>query len=650
MNIKSADSSAQKSISFPALSLLGCAGNKSGGVLNSENAVNKIGGVESRKGFKVNPYSTVVGQNGLEISEYKTVFSGVINGINTTLGMIHEEDIQYNTSYKFFSIADTGSVTYIDTITYNQTGFTVIHPESIVVLKGAPAKGCGIYVFLSVYKSATNMCELHMYELNVQMNAFIPIEYSDTYLPEYYKNGRGTSYEESGLKLPNPEFVQPLNMLNNKCKCSFTSDGLSSVFYLPFKGIGNIGALSISVKITEQKILYFNIAANRDVSNEVSYAGDTYVVFVNRETGAVELFCNVTPYAPIHLPGSFNNIVVFSEYNNTPYLNLFADISVGGYINTGSSGNRICLAGISSNPEKVLVSMPETPLYFSSADIINVGFPGQAITHIHSFRGETVFFKENEIYSVSFNKSSVRCRHISGTIGCSKYSAVAECCGALMWFYKNKVYVLNELANPPKPVTREHEFLPQSPSGICRAGAVGDYCYILFDDYIFAADFTGGISYSIWRFSSEFQPKGVTPHGNFVFKCGPVYYTACLNGNYLCDEYYKYISGTVSKQTAPYTCVIKISDVKGEKFELKKYFQSVYVNMYSESAAVDFLIGESDIAKSLSIVMEQSAESIPKTIKLLPFIVSTGIGMAFSSSNYICINGISLNYRLLENN
>lgn len=440
-------------------------GKKLSDILNMEYTDGKI---TSRPGLYSNTES-IIESHALDYSNiYTYEFIGgkvSVNGeSNDVVGVIKLTDNAFYYLGLYF-IDSSGNKKYTGTINFSRySDDSFFQPGKIVFYNASPVSGGGIFAFVTTAnKYNSKETGYRIYEINKELSSWNQI--TDFYIPTVYINGRGTRYEEAKANgdafTGQPKFLESMNMLSNRFKAYFTSDGHSSCFRLPFSGLSDD---SVICRVYGSASYYVDwvIGANTNSKTEQFYSVDV-TLNVDREKGIIYF---TVPTGDYTIPNASlyheNNIcVTASKVTENSFSN--------GIVCTGYASNSSGLV-FSGGPDsdRIISVSPKNPLYFPTDSSVVVGDRGNKITALVYYKNSVYAFKKNEIYSVRVKKGSIissaslladndavfynndtfEIKKISGNNGCSYENSCTVYNEYLTWFGTDlKVYALDSASN-----------------------------------------------------------------------------------------------------------------------------------------------------------------------------------------------------------
>ena len=361
-----------------------------------------------------------------------------------------------------------GGLNFIRVASCNSKNYDYdIQNMNCICFSGKELFGAGIYIVLSAIDVTGKVCDKFIYELEKNFSTVNPINISDIYAPLVFANGRGESYSDlpiSKRTFPSPRLLEGFNAFSSGFKAAYTTDGISSVFYLPCKNLTKVKGENIMIVYTDENGNKFSwtIPYNLETSNEVNVLGKTLVWSVNRSMGKLHLLNNAgeDAYLPMSL-GIYNNLVI-TAYKQPDDDSLFK-MSVSCNFNS-----RVFLSGNAQNGNAVYFSKQNNPLYFPKGNVGYFGDKSANITAISQLNDRLVIFKAHQVGICSYIKTSeinvddvldgrttrlsdsekMDIKTINTGIGCVYPESILNCANRLLFLGSDKrVYAVTSTSN-----------------------------------------------------------------------------------------------------------------------------------------------------------------------------------------------------------
>ena len=251
------------------------------------------------------------------------------------------------------------------------------------------------------------------------------------------------------------------NLLTDRFSVKYTTDGVSSTYYLPLQELDN-------AKTVDIRIAYYNGEATEYVipagaTTCALGANDLRPVF-DRQKG-VFYFLNSTGAVMAPMAGFANNMTVTASKARTAKERLiiptmqFSTWFGGSQAGTDS---RQFISGSPLDPNRIYWSGQGQPLYFPETNYVAVGDINSAVTAFGKQEGKLVIFKEQELYCISDATAEIErstkaqqqmqaapapaayfpLAQLHGQIGCPSPASVCLCENQLVWSDGRGVYTL----------------------------------------------------------------------------------------------------------------------------------------------------------------------------------------------------------------
>ncbi|MBQ2746559.1 MAG: hypothetical protein IJF35_02460 [Clostridia bacterium] len=638
-------------------------------IYDSENMIYSAGGLKNRPSTELTEEKPFYEENPLCKNEAQlcqaTIF---LDGEYYKVAVFSSEEKDMRMLYHFHLLSERGKAIKIASLEFAHTSNDAyLRPESITVFSAVRNLGCGVYAYVSVYNQLAENREdayaLQVYELSTDMNNWIALGKQDMYIPKYYVNGRGIFHDDTTLKLPEPEYKEPINMLNNSFQCTYTSDGLSTRFYLPENIIedGKLERFNCKVYLDDGEMLDFELRPEANNSKPIIYNGEQIFITFIPSMG----YLSFVNYVPPHVRGKENNIVITVTIKKPENDIKLASVNKSIWFSSRESGAYLCLAGNKYNPSQICVSAKDNPFYFPEENCYLVGDPSQKITALARQNKALVIFKEKEIYCADCASNKFAVTHLHANIGCDLPETVALCENRLVWANSdNKVYTLNALS----------DYGAVSVYGMSRAideelaeedfsFATSCYCnrqYFLFlKNRAYVLDLSGAILQSNrefvtaaawfrWSFSEDISIKAAYAANNSVnLICSVVgnnsYYMARLKGTDGTDTFFDALLNIQKK-------VVESSLTTGlfydDNYFDKKIFTKLFANIFAErDVFVDFVNEMGDSVKNTVINIKYNGKKTLSAYRVLPLVRCLGIAVKLRAHGNIKLNKLTFVYK-----
>lgn len=364
----------------------------------SENMEYKDGVLCTRAGLYAEACNIIKSENPpvYDTFSYKVTDSAVyINGEYKKIAV--EEYCEENSVYYcniFFVGADGSSTPAGNFIFQRITDEDFYQPTSLLFYSGSAVNGAGVFALVStrnIYDYSQK--SYRIYELSENLSSWQLL--NNFYVPVVYINGRGNRYEESkavGFAYTGtPMFLESQNMLTDRFKAYFTSDGYSSCFRLPFTDLYN-GAVKCRVYSNPTTYTEWIIMDGQSSATTTFYTAKI-TLNLDRKKGMI-YFTNSDGDYPVPMMSMYheNNICVIA-----------GKTVKDGFDSAASStccavyGSRIFFSG-GTDKGRIFSVHSENPLYFPCDSSYILG-GGGGINALLSYKNGVLAFGQNEIYS-----------------------------------------------------------------------------------------------------------------------------------------------------------------------------------------------------------------------------------------------------------
>ncbi len=639
-------------------------------IKNSNNLIYNDGLLTTRGGLRI-PEKTPIysaSKNCIDEPHFcETTIS--YNGKNCRLLYFLYNDEMTNVVYSFYLLDEETGATKIAPLRFSRSSSTEFNvPNSILVFSSAPKNGCGIYVFASMLNSTEGddySDAIRIYELNSTMTSWLMIRESELYIPDYYINGRGTVFFESGIEVPSPIFNEPMNMLSSYFRCKFTADSVSNTFQIPINKINDkyFNFFKCELLLSDSKTLTWTVLPDSAISNEVEYNGEKTTVTFNTTTGSFH-FNNITPIGEV---GVSNNIVVTLSVTNPENLKKIANMKKGVWYSSEKAGTHLCVTGNRLFPSLLCISGENNPLYFPDNSCYYVGEPSRKITAMARQNKALVLFKEKEIYCADYTSGKLSITHLHSNIGCDLPNTVALCENRLVWANTDRrVYTLNALSDygvvAVYGMSRAiNTWLGSEDFTDATACYLNKRYYLFLKKRVYVLDLSGALlqsnrefvtaaSWFKWELPKTIENKfvysGITAP-NIVFAIDKTkYFIGNLSGNDGCDEVLYLKDSTVTTQNKLIKGELGTGVMSGDDFFSKKIFTKAFFNMFAKNnVTVSFLGNTGDSLKNSLINIKYNKNEAVTPHRVLPLIRSHSLAVQVNFSGDFKLNGITYFYR-----
>lgn len=332
-------------------------------------------------------------------------------------------------------------------------------PKNVFFVIADKISGCGVFAFVARGTESSMMYEI--YELSLDHTTWERSD-NDIYVPTVLINGRGERYAESdgyvGLNYPEPERPEEINLLGGRHKCYFTSDGLSSIFRLPYGHLGEWTSVSCRLYSSPQEYTEWVIDMGLDYDTK-TIDGASIVFQVDRQLGIVQFSKDGIYYSvPLMPKCKLNNMLI--TVTTTEDIAKDSVISSKGAV---TLDNRLYFYGNGIKQNCIYCSKMSNPLYVPQSSRLYLGDGTTPVTALRVQNGKLIAFKSGETYRVKtdFENDTVKktavlpestvylkgdtltAQTIDSNIGCISDKTIGLCGSRLVWLGSDKrVYAL----------------------------------------------------------------------------------------------------------------------------------------------------------------------------------------------------------------
>ena len=361
---------------------------------------------------------------------------------------------------RIFLIDSLGNITGASGIDCHRLDYTTFNiPVNIFFVVAKKIIGEGVFAF--VERKNSNVPLYEIYEAQDDFAGWTNVN-NRIYVPTVRINGRGTRYYEaaglSSLNYPEPEKPEELNLLSGAFTCYYTSDGLSSVFKLPYGNLGGYDNFVCRIYTAIDEYVQWSIAFN-EVSKTQTFSGQQLTLTIDRTLGVARFYAGSSNYCvPIMTNCKLNNIMFTAKTADSDFTGEIVSSKGSCALN-----NRIYVYGNSVNPNCIYCAKTESPLYFPQGSKLFLGDGKSPVTALKVQNGKLIAFKANETYRIitSFENSlteketvlpeqtiytkgdTLTAQTIDTNLGCINSATVRLCGSRLVWLASDgNVYAL----------------------------------------------------------------------------------------------------------------------------------------------------------------------------------------------------------------
>ncbi len=563
----------------------------------------------------------------------------------------------YSYSYYFYFTSVTGRLHNAGYIGYSMADGLIKIPQNIICFSAKPIKGSGIFAFINIQVNSSEKYIFEVYELNSDLSEWVKHTGDEMYIPTFLSGGRGSSYYRSEYDLPEPEYVEPFNLLNGICNCYFTTDGYSESFYLPVKSATSKSEhIRAELLADRDTTLKFTFPKDTFVSNSVSY--NEYTVSLAYNGGFLQIFSQPSGFVPQRIFGTDNNLKVTIKHETEEQYNKKAFMKQCNWYSLCSEGSQAVLTGNTKYPSLTLVSAPDNPLYFPESLAFLSGGDSTRITADAENGNKLLVFKENAIYKavLTSNKYAVSC--LTDKLGTPFGETVgATDKGVFFADSGGKIYVvfsdgtIKEISQSINDLTG---VIPSAGSVFCVAS---NEKYMLFaDKTAFVLDLNRSDKklenpiWSVWQFPLEIDFVGGMLFGektSFICKTQDnttKYYYIAIFSDKSEDYYLSPISTGFQHVPNPIEIKIQTALYRPEEIYAYKVFTKAILYMNGESTVtIGYMRENGDITNTIGINISYE-ENVPKVIRLYPLIHSRTYAMEILASGKFNLRSLMVEY------
>lgn len=545
-------------------------------------------------------------------------------------------------------------------------------PKSILFYSGKAVNGAGVFAFVSsrnIYN--TSQSSYRIYELSANLNSWQ--ELNDYYVPVVYINGRGNNYEESKATgyayTGTPMLLESQNMLTDRFKAYFTSDGYSSCFRLPFSDL-NSAPIICRVYMNPTAYAEWRIAEGQSSASATFYTANI-TLNVDRKKGML-YFTDYEGDYPVPMMSKYheNNICITAGKTvENGFERVVSSTCCSEY------GPNIAFSG-GIDKGKVLTVNNEKPLYFPCDSVCSVG-GNDGINALVSHKNGIFAFKQNEIYAITLKKGAAvnssslladddsvfyssntfLVKKVNGNKGLTNKCACQLYGNDVIWFGSDRaVYSINtssfEITKLSEAVDGFLTSLENSEAEKAFLVQIGNRLLLLIGKKAVIIDFSdGGIkkpALYIWGFSDLNVVGGFSSSGKLCIFCtgtdGNVFYTAKLSGSEDTDICFN--SGSAVVKSNPVPCMAQSKSFDFGNMSDKKIIESISLTAASKGKLEIYINGRRFDRLNLGKPDMDYTCGTLKTVKLIPYLSPVrAVQFKFCSDKAFSLGELIINYR-----
>ncbi len=349
--------------------------------LRGENIAFMRDGIASRPGVKLlgnpvifSPDEFISGYPEFTLTDTEINIDNTLHRIAVTV----ESDGHSNLFYHVSALSKNGKSS-LGTITFSRSSADSFGtPDSFIIFDGKPTVGSGIY-FLARIVTENEPETIRLCELSSDRKSWLYIPESEIYCPTLLQNGRGASATKAiseGLRLSAPYSPEGMNMLGEKYKAGYTTDGYSFYYTLPkFPILGKIeGVMTLDTGLTARWVI-------EDGSNESEMAeieGVKIHLRCDRKNGRIITDSDEKLCVPLPFTGLENNLVFTLSADRGASLSRVSSLTACKRIfadSSASSNGVAVFTGSRLYPTDIIWNSPENPLYFPENNRLSLPSP-----------------------------------------------------------------------------------------------------------------------------------------------------------------------------------------------------------------------------------------------------------------------------------
>ena len=642
----------------------------------SENMWYEGGVLCTRAGLTANSENIIKSENPpvYDTFSYKVTDFGVyIDGNYKKIAL--QEYCQDDSIYycNIFFVGDDGNSSAAGNLIFNRITFEDFYqPTNILFYSASPVEGAGVFALVctrNIYNYSQTSYSI--YELETGLSSWKQLH--NFYVPVVYMNGRGNRYEESRSSgfayTGTPMFLESRNMLTERFKAYFTSDGYSSCFRLPFTDLNN------------------DIVQCRIYMSSTEY---TDWVIMDYESSVTTTFCNAQITLSVDRAKGMLSFTSAGGDYSVPLMNKYHENNIcviaGKALKSGIEsavsstccavlGSRLVFSG-GTDRGRVISVHTDNPLYFPCDSSYKIGGE-DGVNALLSYKNGILVFKQNEIYtltlkngspinssslladddSVFYTKDTFTAKKISGDKGLdNKYSCLL-CGDKAIWLGSDRsVYAIStssfEITKLSKTI--DGYLASLSDGDISKTFAVHNdnrYLLLIGEKAVIMDYRDGGLknpAWYIWSFMHSNALGGFSSSGQLYIFCkgtdGRVFYTAKLSGIEDTDICRSGEEPVINNYSVAGRAVTKCFDFGS--MSNRKLIDSISVSASSKARLEVFIngrrfdtlnLGEPDIDYTCGTL---------KSVKLIPHLSPVkSLCLKFSSDSAFSLGELIINYR-----
>lgn len=374
------------------------------GFLDGKNVMLTENGIASRPGVKLldNPVVFDPNSYSAELPEFLlTNITVNINDEKCRIAVTIESDGKSNVYYLFSALSANGQ-TSLGSIIFTRTSSESFPlPSSFIIFEGKPVRGSGIY-FMARVTVSDEPAFCRIYELSEDKDQWLIISDNEFYVPTLLKNGRGFSatkaISEDGLKLSSPSEPESMNLLSQRYRACYTTDGHSFFFEAP--RVPLVGKIECRLLLSSGSSVNWVIDNDKTESEFISVEGVEMRLRCDRQSGRLITDSSERLCIPFPFYGIENNLCFTLSVDQSDALQKVSSLSECRRIFADTkalSGSVTVFSGSELYPEDIVWNSPENPLYFPEKNCLSMSAP---VTALSSVGGRLIVFEKDNLSSV----------------------------------------------------------------------------------------------------------------------------------------------------------------------------------------------------------------------------------------------------------
>lgn len=427
-----------------------------------QNMIFEDGYLKTRTGFRVKPGDIIKLEGYHDIVYLPFTVTETVYYINSAA---------YNLAYcclgddseailKVYLVSREGNISPAGEIYFHRVDSQLFNvPFNVFFTVANSIYGHGVFAYVS--RAGRNTRAYNIYEATDNFTQWQSVS-SSVYIPTVRIHGRGERYDRAssytGLDYPEPERLEELNLLSGYYRCYFTSDGLSSIFRLPYGNIDVYSTLKCRLYSSSEEYIEWTIPDYEDRNTQV-VDGKSVTLFLNRTLGTIRFYSSPEDYCVPVMPNcKANNIMVTA----CTLENIARDsiISSKGAV---CVDNRLYFYGNENRKNCIYCSKMSNPLYIPESSKLYLGDATTPVVSLKVQNGKLIAFKSGETYRIitSFSDDVIEketvlpestiyvrgdtlsAQTIDNTIGCISEKTIRLCGSRLVWMGGDKsIYAL----------------------------------------------------------------------------------------------------------------------------------------------------------------------------------------------------------------